>query len=131
MNKQLVFVYGTLRKNQRNHHFLRNASCIVRECWTVGELYDSNLGYPFLVTVLSGRVSGELYQVDDIQLESLDHLEGYTGSAETNYYDRIEQLVKTDLGSFRALVYVLPSGKQTGNMERIESGDWCMYLGQC
>jgi gamma-glutamylcyclotransferase (GGCT)/AIG2-like uncharacterized protein YtfP len=127
VNKQLVFVYGTLRKNEKNHHLLRNALRIAAECWTEGELYDSNLGYPFLVSSSSGRVYGELYQVDDIQLEALDQLEGYTSSAETNYYDRIEQLVKTNLGSFRAWVYVLPNGKLLRNMKRIECGDWCVF----
>ncbi|MFL6561108.1 MAG: gamma-glutamylcyclotransferase [Bacillus sp. (in: firmicutes)] len=125
MKKQLVFVYGTLRQNERNHHLLKDAICVARQCWTEGMLYDSQLGYPFLVLDSSGRVYGELYQVDALQLKALDHLEGYKGPEEDNYYDRIEQLVQTDTESFQAKVYVLPSDrKQTMDMEPIKSGDW-------
>ncbi|MFL6562348.1 MAG: gamma-glutamylcyclotransferase, partial [Bacillus sp. (in: firmicutes)] len=53
-----------------------------------------------------------------------DQLEGYSGPGKNNYYDRIEQIVHAETKSFRALVYVLPKGKQLDNMKRIESGDW-------
>lgn len=127
MKKHMVFVYGTLRKQECNHHLLKDAACVARQCWTEGELYDSNLGYPFLVPASDSRVYGEAYQVDDLQLEKLDRLEGYIGPGENNYYDRIEQLVRTDTESFQALVYVLPVRKQLQNMKRIENNDWRVF----
>lgn len=127
MKKHIVFVYGTLRKHESNHHLLRDTACVDRKCWTEGELYDSHLGYPFLIPASDSRVYGEAYQIDDLQLEKLDQLEGYEGPGENNYYDRTEQLVHTDSESFQALVYILPVRKQPINMERIESGDWRVY----
>lgn len=124
MTKQLVFVYGTLRKHERNHHLLRDAACIARQCWTDGRLVDSELGYPYLVSSAHDRVYGELYEVTHLELKALDQLEGYRGPGQDNYYNRIEQMVQTDTGKVAAYVYTLPSEKLTRSLKRIKSGDW-------
>jgi gamma-glutamylcyclotransferase (GGCT)/AIG2-like uncharacterized protein YtfP len=59
MNQHYVFVYGTLRKNEGNHHLLRDAVCIARQCWTEGQLYDSHSGFPYLVQSTGAKVYGE------------------------------------------------------------------------
>jgi gamma-glutamylcyclotransferase (GGCT)/AIG2-like uncharacterized protein YtfP len=72
---QLVFVYGTLKRGETNHHWLEGA------CWQ-GEaelrgvvLHD--LG-PFPMAVIGdGSAQGEVYAVDDRGLARLDELEGY------------------------------------------------------
>lgn len=120
----MVFVYGTLRKHQRNHHLLSRASCMASQCWTVGKLIDSGYGYPYLVHSLSGRVYGELYQVNQLQLEALDQLEGYHGPNQNNYYVRSKQLIYTDSESYEAFIYIFPNDKLKPNLKQIKNGDW-------
>ncbi|MBO0960063.1 gamma-glutamylcyclotransferase [Neobacillus sp. MM2021_6] len=122
-----VFVYGTLRKNERNHHLLNGATCLARQCWTVGKLIDSEYGYPYFVPSASGRVFGELYQVDELQLKDLDVLEGYHGPGQNNYYLRTMQLVYSATESQEAYVYILPNEKVNRNLKQIKNGDWCVH----
>ena len=123
----LVFVYGTLRKHQSNSHLLRNVVVIAVQCWTNGEIYDSPYGYPFMKQSENGMVYGELYQVNEEQLNELDDLEDYGGIGQDNLYDRVVQTVYTDTGSFHALVYVLPENKQIEKLTYVEGGDWSVY----
>jgi gamma-glutamylcyclotransferase (GGCT)/AIG2-like uncharacterized protein YtfP len=124
VEKYMVFVYGTLRKHQRNHYLLSGASCIASQCWTVGKLIDSENGYPYLVPSASGRVYGELYQVDQLQLKELDTLEGYYGTNQNNYYVRTKQHIYTDSESYEAFVYIFPNEKLKPNLKEIKNGDW-------
>ncbi|WP_223587641.1 gamma-glutamylcyclotransferase family protein [Neobacillus bataviensis] len=127
MKKHLVFVYGTLRRYERNHHLLKNAECLADKCWTTGKLLDSGSGYPYLVQSRGERVYGELYQVNDNELEALDMLEEYYGPGKDNYYDRVVQSVHTESGDYKAFVYVLPEGRQQPNLVQIKECDWCVY----
>lgn len=120
----MVFVYGTLRKHQSNHHLLSGAPCIASQCWTDGKLIDSENGYPYLVPSASSRVYGELYLVDQLQLRALDTLEGYNGINQNNYYDRSKQDIYTDSESYEAFVYLLPNEKLNPNLKEIKNGDW-------
>jgi gamma-glutamylcyclotransferase (GGCT)/AIG2-like uncharacterized protein YtfP len=124
VKKYMVFVYGTLRKHQSNHHLLSNAPCLASQCWTVGKLIDSENGYPYLVPSASGRVYGELYLVDQLQLKALDTLEGYNGINQNNYYDRSKQHIYTDSESYEAFVYIFLNEKLTSNLKLIKNGDW-------
>ncbi|MCQ6275507.1 gamma-glutamylcyclotransferase [Bacillus sp. V3B] len=124
--KNLVFVYGTLRKHQSNAHLLKDAILITVQCWTNGEIYDSPYGYPFMKQSKKGTVYGELYQVNEEQLKVLDDLEDYSLD-EDNLYDRVVQTVYTDTGSFQALVYVLPENKQIEELTYMTSGNWSVY----
>ncbi|AZU61898.1 hypothetical protein CHR53_11740 [Neobacillus mesonae] len=127
LTKHLVFVYGTLRWHESNHHLLFGAECVAQQCWTKGKLYDSNLGYPFLAASEDNKVYGELYQVeDDEMLEKLDELEGYYGPGENNYYIRYSQQIHTDKGSYQAFVYILPEDREPQDMRFIDGGDWCV-----
>ncbi|GHH96937.1 gamma-glutamylcyclotransferase [Neobacillus kokaensis] len=126
MTKHLVFVYGTLRKHEGNHGLLLGAECVRRQCWTRGRMFDSTLGYPFLAASEENKVYGELYKVDDRQLQALDGLEGYYGPGKNNYYNRGEQLIHTDTESYMAFVYTLPEDQEPQNMRQIEDGDWCV-----
>lgn len=127
MKKHDVFVYGTLRKHESNHFLLKDATCIARQCWTTGKLFDSFHGYPFLAQAKNNRTYGELYQVDDNELQALDDLEDYEGPGKNNLYDRKIQEVYTDLGTYRAYVYVLPNEEPVKSMNEIERGDWSVY----
>lgn len=119
----LVFVYGTLRKGGRNHHLIKVAELVSENCWTTGELYDTEKGYPAMIQHHEHRVYGELYRVTSDQLREIDFLEGYIGPGEENHYDRVVQKVYTGDDQFEALVYVYDSYLVRG-LVRIGSGEW-------
>ncbi len=68
-----VFVYGTLKRGQGNHHWLRGAPCRGRRRLAGARLH--NLGpYPMAVRG-TGIIHGEVYGVSEDDLERLDGLE--------------------------------------------------------
>ncbi|MEB3333081.1 MAG: gamma-glutamylcyclotransferase family protein [Synechococcaceae cyanobacterium] len=70
----LVFVYGTLKAGQPNHHWLTQARPLGEATLPGAVLHD--LG-PFPMAIRGeGRVLGELYAVDADALMQLDRLEG-------------------------------------------------------
>ena len=78
---ELVFVYGTLRRGQCNHHWMGHSPCwgeaSTEPAFAVHELG----GYPGMVRDgLTGEpVRGELYLVDSATLQGLDELEDVAG----------------------------------------------------
>ncbi|PLT35135.1 gamma-glutamylcyclotransferase [Bacillus sp. V5-8f] len=126
-DKIMVFVYGTLRKHERNHHFLENERCFAEQAWMNGRLMESNSGLPFLEVSKEGKVFGELYEVSFIRLQHLDWLEDYEGPGKDNLYDRLVQRVYTNTGSYDAFVYVAPSGGKLEDMKAIKGGDWRVH----
>jgi gamma-glutamylcyclotransferase (GGCT)/AIG2-like uncharacterized protein YtfP len=101
----LVFVYGTLRKHERNHFLLKHSECIASQCWIKGILIDTGCGFPAVILDGEGRVYGELYKVSDETLEQLDQLEGYEGPGKSNHYERTALKVQTDFSEETAFVY--------------------------
>ncbi|MDQ0221241.1 gamma-glutamylcyclotransferase [Peribacillus cavernae] len=124
----LIFVYGTLRKQQNNHHLLTNTTCLAEQSWTNGQLFETNYGLPFLEASLEGRVYGELYLVNQAQLEKLDRLlERYKGHGQEIHYDRVKKTVQTDTGSHQAYVYMLPKKGNKPGLALIAGGDWRVH----
>lgn len=121
--KNLVFVYGTLRKNDINHHLLQHAICKSRQCWTYGALYDTGCGYPAMIDDATNRVYGELYEVNEEELRQLDLLEDFEEGRNDNLYDRVIKPIFTETGAFDALVYVF-NEQQATNLNLIDFGDW-------
>ncbi|PGB79702.1 branched-chain alpha-keto acid dehydrogenase [Bacillus wiedmannii] len=120
-----VFVYGTLRKEQTNAHFMQGAICIADGAWTYGKLFDTNEGYPAMICSNEDKVYGEVYEVNEVILQKLDELEEYTGNAETDLYDRITQTVYVADRDIEAYVYIAQNKKMLKKV--IDSGDWLMY----
>ncbi|WP_081415054.1 gamma-glutamylcyclotransferase family protein [Ectobacillus panaciterrae] len=126
MMRHLVFVYGTLRKGEKNHYLIRKAECVERNAYTHGKLYDTGFHYPAMVLDEDEKVYGELYRVDDDMLEILYRLEGYEPGRESNLYETIEAEVFSESGSYEAILFV--AGNQTDLLKkRIPSGDWILY----
>jgi gamma-glutamylcyclotransferase (GGCT)/AIG2-like uncharacterized protein YtfP len=73
----LLFVYGTLRRNEVNHHLLAGA----RYCGTFvtsPQYRMVDLGaYPGVVKNGATPIEGEVYLVNKQQMTDLDRLEGY------------------------------------------------------
>lgn len=97
-----VFVYGTLKKGEPNHHWLTEEKNGVAEYVGGGTsliklplIVATKYNIPFLLNVSgSGHcISGEVYEVDDQMLMNLDDLEDYP-----KLYDRISVDIKTNEG---------------------------------
>ncbi|WP_080849166.1 gamma-glutamylcyclotransferase [Cytobacillus gottheilii] len=118
-----LFVYGTLRKHEKNHFLLEKNSCLAQQAWVYGELYDTGLGYPTMKgSDLEHKVYGELYEVKSEQFKDLDELEDFIPGDENNLYNRIELNIHTDSGIHKAFVYVSNRDDLLG--KPIVHGDW-------
>jgi gamma-glutamylcyclotransferase (GGCT)/AIG2-like uncharacterized protein YtfP len=108
-----VFVYGTLRRDEINHHLLRDANFC--GCHTTAPHYSMvNLGsYPGVVKQGRTAIQGEVYEVDAGIMAALDRLEGYPTA-----YSR--ELIQTPWG--RAWIYIY-RGSRNGR-KTISSGVW-------
>lgn len=97
-----VFVYGTLKRGEPNHHWLtRNENGLAKfeAEGTTLEKYPLVIGtrynIPFLLDKCGSghNVEGEIYEVDEAMFANLDILEDYP-----TYYDRQIQTINTEKG---------------------------------
>jgi len=128
MKKNKVFVYGTLRKGEGNHHYLKEAEQIEKRAWVYGKLYDTGYGYPGLIPDPRCKVFGEIFLIDDEEFKKLDLLEDYKEGAADNLYTRMIYQVHGEKEGHHAWVYIYEQ-KVNENM-LIESGDWVLYRWQ-
>ena len=109
----LVFVYGTLKRGERNHGWLAEAPFLGEATLEGITLHD--LG-PFPMAVAGeGRCHGEIYAVKPKELLQLDALEGYP-----RLYDR--RLMELVDGR-RVWVY-LGRARQVRHSRRLAEGRW-------
>lgn len=84
--KSLVFVYGTLKTNQPNHHWLTNQAngrsglisngkTINRYPMVIGTRY--NIPYLLKLPDTGHEICGEIYEIDQQMLAALDKLEDH------------------------------------------------------
>ena len=103
----LVFVYGTLMKNKRNHHYLNNATFISTSFIEGYFMFDLGT-YPGIAkSKYNSKVYGEVYKVDKQTMDKLDELE------EVGYlYKKEEFFALANINIFlghqdKALIYIL------------------------
>lgn len=109
-----VFVYGTLKKGEGNHHLLAGRSVLICENVIKGELFD--LG-PFpAMKEGDGKVHGEVYAVGPETLKDLDVLEGHP-----TFYER--KPVKLLFDDMEAEAYFY-QGDFHGVAKRLDNGVW-------
>ncbi|MHC0035648.1 gamma-glutamylcyclotransferase [Pseudoneobacillus sp. C159] len=118
-----VFVYGTLRKYERNHYLLGTAKLISEQAWTYGEMSDTGLNYPMVKPSSSKKIYGEVYEINQEVLGKLDQLERYNPERADNLYERVTQTIYTDNGVLEAYLYL--SDKNC--VADIPYGDWKIY----
>lgn len=111
--RQLVFVYGTLKRGEKNHHWLEGASW-QGEAELNGVLLHDLGPFPMAV-VGEGTAIGEVYAVEGSGLARLDELEGYP-----RLYDR--QVHSLSDGR-RAWVY-LGRPSQVRHAPLVAGGSW-------
>jgi gamma-glutamylcyclotransferase (GGCT)/AIG2-like uncharacterized protein YtfP len=87
--RELIFVYGTLRRGGSNH-FRMSGADYVADGEVAGKIYRIDW-YPGLILGDEGRVKGEVFSVDAAQLLELDAFEGLSaGEIEGSEYRRIK-----------------------------------------
>ncbi|MGJ8670590.1 MAG: gamma-glutamylcyclotransferase family protein [Oceanococcus sp.] len=110
-----VFVYGTLLHGESNHGLLAKAT-FVRRARTTPDYHLVDLGeFPALVAGGSVAVLGEVYDVNDDDLVSLDELEDHP-----NFYQRGR--VTLEDGE-EVMAYLLGPDYMTG-FSVISNGSW-------
>jgi len=130
MNRNLVFVYGTLRKGASNH-FRMSGSEWLGAGSVSGRIYEVTLNpeflYPALITDEAGRVLGDLFFVSDELLSELDVFEGISPDpAEPDEYRRIEISVKLESG-IEHIAWAWEWNSKLENARLLETGDWLAY----
>jgi gamma-glutamylcyclotransferase (GGCT)/AIG2-like uncharacterized protein YtfP len=114
--KSYLFVYGTLKRGGSRHWLLQDFPFLGRAKAKGFMLYD--LGpYPAMVPG-AGVVYGEVYEVPEEVLQSLDWVEGVP----ILYKRELIEVVFEDGFSLKAWAYVY-NGDVKG-YSRIESGEW-------
>lgn len=96
-----VFVYGTLMKERSNNRLLVKQECIGKGLLKGYEMYEVNECYPGIVPCDNGVIMGEVYQIDNQTLKTLDRFE-----ADGNLYIRKFEKVIVNDQEIKAFVYV-------------------------
>lgn len=104
-----IFVYGTLRKGERNHHYLETSKFFgtakTTHPYKIIQRYaqDYPEGYPVAIPCSSAEIlAGEVYEITDETLKQLDILEDYP-----NEYDRFTEEFTLDNGTkISACIYI-------------------------
>lgn len=98
--KLLLFVYGTLMKGRCNDHYLREEKYLGIGRLKNYEMYHVST-YPGIIEGPGGYVVGELYEIDEATLKSLDVLED-----EGNLFNRKQIQVSFDGDLLDAYAYI-------------------------
>ncbi len=118
MDERLLFVYGSLRKDQPLHYIIKNGFIEFRcdmKIHNYGLYTIPQIGYPFCKPHKGSFVHGEVYKVTDDILMLTDEIE-ITAGYQRRYYKNI--------------VFYTYEGKPEGvDMIHIPEGDWVKYLG--
>ncbi|MDN7242577.1 gamma-glutamylcyclotransferase family protein [Planococcus sp. N028] len=117
-----LFVYGSLKKGGKYDCYLEEATLIAEHAVANGVLYDSGLGYPAMVLSGAEKVIGDIYEIPDELWPALDDLEGYTGGAETDLFNKLTITVEADGEQVEAIVYVAKNQKLLKT--KVASGVW-------
>lgn len=126
--KELVFVFGTIRKGQPRHYLLEGSNFIG---YGVIEGFDLYYIYNLFPGVVDGKgkVVGEVYEVDQDKLYSLDEAEDVVSikNIDVGLSKRVKVKVKMDNGKeINAWCYVFIQDLE--NSPKIESGDWVKFI---
>lgn len=125
--KHLIFVYGTLRRGYGNNRRLIDGKAnFLSKGMTVEKYTLSAAGIPYVNThVPRTRVVGEVWEVDNDCLASVDRLEGYNPSNHNNsWYKRVDTEIELKNGK------IITAGmyeNDTIASHIIETGDYAKY----
>ena len=109
-----VFVYGTLMNGESNHHFLEESICLGIAAIEGYEMY--NVGWYPAIVPGKNTIPGELYEVHENDMTSIDMLEG-----EGSLYIR-----KCKETTDKSLAYIYEYAQDTEGLDKISS--WKDYV---
>ena len=112
---EFLFVYGTLKKDEGNHHVLGENPKFICEGIVKGHAIHEGPGFPYAVINSDYQVKGELYEIEN--LKYTDQLEGYP-----HHYDR--HLVRVDVGEYYAYDAWMYISRRIHNTPIITTGEW-------
>ena len=113
-NTRKVFVYGTLMKGEGNHHFLEDSKLLGASSVEGYDMY--NVGWFPAIVRGDSRILGELYEVSQEDMPSIDALEG-----EGSLYRRRCEITKDN-----EIAYLYEYLDDISGLERINS--WRDYI---
>ncbi|MGF1740698.1 gamma-glutamylcyclotransferase [Vibrio profundum] len=117
-----VWVYGSLRRGELNHHYLEDAKYLgtysTPACYTLYDLGE----YPALVPDGETSVIGEVYAVNEKTLGKLDELEEVP-------IEFRRETIETIYGKVWVYLYQQNQQSSQGKKDRllreVSSGNWC------
>lgn len=120
--KQLIVVYGSLRKFGHNHRLIENSEYLGEfNSPPIYSLYSLG-SFPGLKEGGETSVVFEVYSVDETTAKQVDRLEGYTEGGNNTFYDKIK--IDTPFGE--ASVYTYQGSVRESDL--VKSGDWKSYF---
>ena len=121
--RELVFVYGTLRRGGSNHFRMDGAEFITAGRIS-GKMYKIDW-YPGLVLDEAGDdIVGEVYSVDPELLGNLDSFENVSaGDVEDSEYRRVQTAVTRE-GGETLTAWIWEWLGEVDESQRIHHGDW-------
>jgi len=124
MEKILVAVYGSLRKNLGNHSLIEDSKYLGEEWTEDGYTMISLSAFPGVYEDESGgKVKIEIYEVDSYTAARLDMLEGYSGEdSSRNFYNK--KIIETSHGP--TYIYFI-NDSYRGRNNIVEGGDWTEF----
>ena len=119
-----AFVYGTLKAGRGNDYLLKGAR-LMGNAASLDKFVMTNCGFPYLIRaeyapgLEANHILGELYEIDEDILQSLDWLEGFLEDGnEGNHYNRELTPVKTEDGvTYDTFVYICNSQEDSTEHE--------------
>jgi len=117
-----LFVYGTLLTGLGNWRSFLDPQEGTPNTLAGYTMYSLG-GFPAIVATGNPEdvIRGEVFEINDDQLQRIDLLEGYSGEGEWNHYDRIEVKLGNGVTAF-TYVYANPERLQT--RPTVPHGDW-------
>jgi len=123
-----VFVYGTLRKGQRNDiNFFHPQPHYIGTAWVKGQLYSCGW-YPGIRLNGEQAVTGEVYKVSAQVLAQLDTLEE-VAPVPSGEYQRVQMEVQCAGQPLDCEIYEL-SADFAAQSTVIDEGDWVKFMAQ-
>lgn len=134
MTARPVFVYGTLRPGDANHHLVADAVRAAPAWLADHALHGHGLPFPYVTPQPGAWVRGEVVWPAEGShgelLARLDQLEGFVAEGDpANHYDRVARRCRLDEGEqVHAWVYLAgPDARArlaAGPDRTVASGDW-------
>lgn len=120
--REMVFVYGTLRRGGSNHFRMAGADFIIPG--TVrGRMYRFDWYPGLVVDATAGEIMGEVYAVGADQLAALDEFEGISATEiEGSEYRRVRVQVNSSNGPVIAWFWEWLGA--VDEKQRVAHGDW-------